>query len=138
MNLCITFDVNLNVTSPQLAQLVQIGTQIMDALKEIQDKVDTLTAANAELKTANETLVADSAEMKGKLENLIVVAMSTKDALVAAVAGQADPAALQVMATKLDAGIADAQAALQSAATAKQTLDAGDAEADDAAQQVAP
>lgn len=117
----VTLDINLHFPG-LVAFFTQLQGTVMDKLQELQAKADQLIASNDELHAKVE-------ESNGKTDELILVASTTKDALVA-LQGQSSPD-FQPLIDKLQ-GVLDKQAAT------KASIVAQEAETGAAAASVAP
>ena len=115
----------------------------MGQLEDMQGKLDTLVTTNANLMSANEALVANVEAGNVKTDSLIVVANTTKEALVALRDQVANGVAVTVadfdsMIAKADAALLSAGVALAAAAAGNAAVDAQDVQTDTAAVEVAP
>lgn len=115
----------------------------MGQLEDLQTKMDTLVTANANLVTANTELAANVEAGNAKTDNLIVIASTTKEALVAlrdqvASGVAATVADFNLLIGKADTALASAGVALTAATAAGAAVDAQDGETDAAAADVAP
>jgi low affinity Fe/Cu permease len=111
----VNFTLDINVNFPGLvAFFTQLQGTVMDQLQILQSKVDELVASNTEL-------AAKVEEGNGKTDELILVASTTKDALVA-LQGQSAPD-FQPLIDKLQ-GVIDKQT-LTKASIAAQEAETG-------------